>query len=81
VLVVTRKRNEAIIIGDGIEVRVLRVGRDGVRLGVSAPASVPVNRAEIYELICEENRAAAHGPSAPATLADRIRRWAAPPAE
>jgi carbon storage regulator len=63
VLVVTRKRNEAIIIGDAIEVRVLRVGRDGVRLGVTAPPSVPVHRTEIYKLICEENRAAAEGGS------------------
>ena len=58
-LVVTRKRNEAIIIGDEIEVRVLRVGRDGVRLGISAPKSVPVHRSEIYALVSEENRAAA----------------------
>jgi carbon storage regulator CsrA len=44
VLVFTRRRGEAIIIGGGIEVRVLRVGRDGVRLGVVAPESVPVHR-------------------------------------
>lgn len=77
-LVVTRKRNEAIIIGDGIEVRVLRVGRDGVRLGVTAPATVPVHRREIYELICTENRAAAGASTVPGDLADRIRRAAVP---
>lgn len=58
-LVFTRRRGEAIIIGDGVEVRVLRVGRDGVRLGVVAPAAVPVHRQEIHEQICEANRAAA----------------------
>jgi carbon storage regulator len=73
VLVITRKRNEAIIIGDGIEVRVLRLGRDGVRLGVTAPPSVPVHRTEIYELICAENRAAAEGLSVLGDLAHRIR--------
>ena len=36
-LVFTRKRNDAIIIGDGIEIRVLRIGRDSIRLGVKAP--------------------------------------------
>lgn len=77
-LVVTRKRNEAIIIGDGIEVRVLRVGRDGVRLGVTAPPSVPVHRTEIYELICKENRAAAEASNVPSDLADRIRRAVGP---
>jgi carbon storage regulator len=59
VLVFTRKRDETIMIGDGIEVRVLRVGRDGVRLGVTAPAEVPVHRREVYDLIRDENRRAA----------------------
>jgi carbon storage regulator len=59
VLVFTRRRGETIIIGDGIEVRVLRVGRDGVRLGVVAPADTPVHRHEVHQQICEANRAAA----------------------
>ena len=58
-LVFTRRRGEAIIIGDGIEIRVLRVGRDGVRLGVVAPAATPVHRQEVHRQICEANRAAA----------------------
>ncbi len=58
-LVVTRKRNQSIMIGDGIEVRVLSVGRDGVRLGVSAPADVAVHRREIYEQIRAANASAA----------------------
>jgi carbon storage regulator len=62
-LVFTRKRHEAIVIGDGIEVRVLRVGRDSVRLGVTAPASVSVHRREIYEQIREGNRLAVKVPA------------------
>ena len=58
-LVFTRRKDEAVMIGEGIEVRVLRVGRDGVRLGVIAPPSMSVHRQEIYEQICEANRAAA----------------------
>jgi carbon storage regulator len=58
-LVVTRKRNQSVMIGDGIEVRVLSVGRDGVRLGVSAPADVAVHRREIYDQIRDANAAAA----------------------
>ena len=58
-LVVTRKKDEAIMIGEQIEIRVLRVGKDGVRLGVTAPAHVAVHRREVYELIREENRQAA----------------------
>ena len=58
-LVFTRRRGEAIVIGDGIEIRVLRVGRDGVRLGVVAPITTPVHRHEVHEQIREANRAAA----------------------
>lgn len=58
-LVFTRRRNETIMIGDGIEVRVLRIGREGVRLGVTAPPSIPVHRREVYDLIRDENRRAA----------------------
>ena len=57
-LVFTRKREEAIIIGDGIEVRILRVGQDSVKIGVTAPPSVPVHRQEIYDLIRAENEVA-----------------------
>lgn len=57
-LVFTRKRDEAIVIGDGIEIRVLRATRDGVKLGVTAPASVAVHRREIYDLIRAENASA-----------------------
>ena len=54
-LVFTRKRDEAIVIGDGIEIRVMRIGRDGVRLGITAPAHVPVHRQEIYDQIGAAN--------------------------
>lgn len=58
-LVFTRKRGEAIVIGDGIEIVVLSAGREGLRIGVNAPADVPVHRKEIYDQIREENRSAA----------------------
>lgn len=57
-LVVTRRVDEAIVIGDGIEVRVLRVGKSGVRLGISAAPDVPVHRREIYDSVSASNRAA-----------------------
>ena len=74
-LVITRKLNEAVVIGEGIEVRVLRVGRDGVRLGVSAPADVAVHRREVYDAICDANASAAQGAAISlATLVGRLRR-------
>ena len=73
-LVFTRKRHEAIMIGDGIEIRVLRVGRDGVRIGVSAPMSVSVHRREIYDQIRQENQSAATAVPSLAGLAEQLRQ-------
>ena len=50
-LVLSRKRGEAIVIGNGITVTVLAVDGDRVKLGVVAPAEVPVHREEIYQQI------------------------------
>jgi carbon storage regulator len=72
-LVFTRRRHEAIRIGDRIEVRVLLVGRDGVRLGITAPPDVPVHREEIYEEIRQANRAAVAPQGDLAALAERLR--------
>lgn len=72
-LVVTRKRNEAIVIGDGIEVRVLRHGRDGVRLGITAPTHVAVHRQEVYETIRAANTSAASGGMQVQDLVARLR--------
>ena len=74
-LVFTRKRNETIIIGDGIQVCVLRVGKDGVRLGVTAPREVAVHRQEIYEVIGAANASAASTDrTGVAQVAERLRR-------
>jgi len=72
-LVFTRKLDEAIVIGDGVEVRVLRVGRDSVRLGVTAPMQVAVHRREVYDQIKAANLAAAADPEALGRLAARLR--------
>jgi carbon storage regulator len=53
-LVLTRKTNQSIMIGDEIEVSVLAVSGDKVRVGISAPRDVPVFRKEVYLAIQEE---------------------------
>ena len=73
-LVISRRTDEAIMIGDGIEIRILRVGRDGVRIGVVAPPHVPVHRHEVYEQIREANRTAASASTAIAEVSERLRR-------
>lgn len=57
-LVLTRRREEKIVIGEDIEIMVLHVGHDEVRLGVKAPFEVPVHRGELYEQIAAQNQAA-----------------------
>lgn len=58
-LVLTRKLEESVMIGTDIEVRVLGFSGEHVRLGFSAPRSIPVFRKEVFEAILEENRQAA----------------------
>lgn len=58
-LVLTRKRDESIIIGDDIKITVVDVRGDQVKLGIEAPRSIPVHREEVYREIKEENRRAA----------------------
>ncbi len=58
-LVLSRQRDETIMIGDEIEITVVDIRGDKVRLGISAPHSVPVHRKEVYEAIKRENLAAA----------------------
>ena len=58
-LILSRTLEESIVIGDSIEITVLEVKGDRVRLGISAPRSLPVHRKEIYEAIEAENRRAA----------------------
>lgn len=58
-LVLSRQRDETIMIGDDIEVTVVDIRGDKVRLGINAPKSVSVHRKEVYDAIRNENRAAA----------------------
>lgn len=57
-LALSRKQGESIVIGNNIEITVLEAKGDQVKIGISAPKSVPVYRKEIYAQIQEENREA-----------------------
>jgi carbon storage regulator len=48
-LVLTRKLNQEIVIGDDIRITIVAVGGDQVKLGITAPRSVPVHRLEVYQ--------------------------------
>ncbi len=64
-LVLSRQKEQTVMIGDNIEITVVDIRGDKVRLGITAPTQIPVHRKEVYEAIKKENRAAAN-----VTLAD-----------
>jgi len=58
-LVLTRKAGESIVIGSQIRITVLEMQGRQIRLGIEAPAEIPVHRGEVYERIRKENEEAA----------------------
>ncbi len=58
-LVLSRQRDESIIIGDNVVITIVDVRGDKVKLGIEAPREISVHRREVYEAIQRENRQAA----------------------
>lgn len=59
-LVLSRQRDETIMIGDDIQITVVDIRGDKVRLGITAPTQISVHRKEVYDAIQQENRKAAN---------------------
>ena len=57
-LVLSRQKDESIMIGDDVQITIVDVRGDKVRLGIEAPKSIPVHRREVYEAIQREKKAA-----------------------
>jgi carbon storage regulator len=70
-LILSRKLNESIIIDGRIIVKVLRIDKDTVKLGIQAPAELPVHREEIHEVIQRNKQAAANGPKPESSEGDK----------
>ncbi len=64
-LVLSRKLNQAIMIGDNVRIVVVSVDRDQVKLGIDAPREIPVHRSEVYDEIQRANTQANAGESVP----------------
>ena len=75
-LVLTRKPDQSIIIGADIEVMILEVRGEQVRLGIRAPRSVSVHRKEVFEQIRDENRSAFRADSESLPALDDLLRTA-----
>jgi len=69
VLVLTRRKNQSIVIGDDIVITVLEVKGDSIRLGITAPRDVQVYREELLAALSEANASAVLGQDAPAPVA------------
>ncbi|MEM7681723.1 MAG: carbon storage regulator CsrA [Planctomycetota bacterium] len=79
-LVLSRQRDETIMIGDQVEITVVDIRGDKVRLGINAPRTVEVHRKEVYEAIQRENaQAALVAPEDVRMLDLDLRRRGAPP--
>ena len=61
-LVLTRKKNQKIMIGDDIEITIVDIRNEQIKLGINAPNHIKVFRKEVYDAIQEENKAAASSP-------------------
>lgn len=60
-LVLTRKKGQALMIGNDIELSIIDIQGDQVRIGINAPKSVTIHRKEVYEEIRKENLSAVAG--------------------
>jgi carbon storage regulator len=76
-LVLTRKSNQSVMVGDDIEVTVLSIIGEKVRIGIQAPREIPVFRKEVYLEIQQQNAAARA--SAQAEVDDALKRLSANP--
>jgi carbon storage regulator len=72
-LILSRKLNEQIVIGDGIVITVVAIRGGNVRLGIEAPNHVPVHRKEVYEALRQES-----GRQKAKTLGGKTQQWSSP---
>lgn len=72
-LALSRKLNESIVVGNDIEITILEVKGEQVKIGINAPKSVPVYRKELYVQIQESNKEAASTAASPEVLKELLK--------
>jgi carbon storage regulator len=71
-LVLTRKKGQSIVINDNIEITILDIQGDQIRIGIDAPKNISIHRKEVYLEIQEENRKAAESKAVSSAALDEI---------
>ena len=64
-LVLSRQRDQTIMIGDDVEITIVDIRGEKVRLGITAPAHIPVHRKEVYDSMRREKAVSGHGTDGP----------------
>jgi carbon storage regulator len=72
-LILTRKLDEAILIGDDIRITIVEIQGDKVKLGIEAPRELSVLREELYKAVREENRQATLNPQGIADIVKQVK--------
>jgi carbon storage regulator len=72
-LALSRKLNESIIVGNEVEITILEIKGEQVKIGINAPKTVPVYRKELYVQIQEANKEAANTTANPEALKDFLK--------
>lgn len=72
-LILSRKKNESIIIDGNIEIQVIDIGEGRVRIGINAPKSMEIHRKEVFDKINEENAEAANSKKSMKSLENFIK--------
>lgn len=71
-LVLSRRLNEAIVIGDDVEITIVEVRSKNIRLGIVAPPGITVHRKEIWKCIHDQTRTEGRQPDSPPPTADHV---------
>ncbi|MCD4712427.1 MAG: carbon storage regulator CsrA [Clostridiales bacterium] len=73
-LILTRKKDESIIINGNIEIQIIAIEEGKVKIGINAPKDVEIHRNEVFEKILESNKAAMNSKASISKLTEKIKK-------
>ncbi|MDH8678583.1 carbon storage regulator CsrA [Fusibacter bizertensis] len=73
-LILTRKKDESIIIDGNIEIQIIAIEEGKVKIGINAPKEIEIHRSEVFDKILEANKAAVNSTGSIKVLSDRMKK-------